>query len=54
MRHAQRTLGIARLYAIVKSSNQRSIRMLERLAFNFERPLAPPAETGVDLYVREA
>jgi [ribosomal protein S5]-alanine N-acetyltransferase len=54
MRHAQRTLGIARLYAIVKSGNQRSIRMLERLAFNFERPLPLPSETGVDLYVRDS
>lgn len=53
MRHAQYTLGIARLYAIVKRGNHRSIRMLERLAFNFERPLPLP-ETGVDLYVRDA
>ena len=53
MRHAQYTLGIARLYAIVKRGNHRSIRMLERLAFNFERPLPLPAET-VDVYVRDA
>ena len=53
MRHAHYTLGIARLYAIVKRGNHRSIRMLERLAFNFERPLPLP-ETGVDLYVRDA
>ena len=53
MRHAQRTLGIARLYAIVKHGNHRSIRMLERLAFSFERPLPLPSEAGVDLYVRD-
>ena len=53
IRDAEGRLGLARLYAIVKRGNHRSIRMLERLAFNFERPLPLPSETGGDLYVRD-
>ena len=53
MRHAQEALGIARLYAIVKPGNDRSIGMLERLGFSREGPLPAPSEAGIDLYLRD-
>lgn len=35
--YARHTLGLARLVAIVSSDNDRSIKLLERLGFQFER-----------------
>jgi [ribosomal protein S5]-alanine N-acetyltransferase len=45
--------GIERLYAIVSRSNQRSMHLLERLAFRHEGPLViPPAGEQVERFVR--
>lgn len=49
--HAQRTLGIARLYAIVKRGNQRSVRVLGRLGFHHQGPPAIPQGNEIELYV---
>lgn len=49
--HAQRTLGIARLYAIVKRGNQRSERLLGALGFHHQGPCPIPEGTEVELYV---
>lgn len=51
MGHAQHTLGIARLYALVKRGNQRSVRVLDRLGFRHQGPCALAAENAVELYV---
>lgn len=37
MAHAETTLGLARLVAIVDEANTRSIRLLEKLGFRYER-----------------
>jgi RimJ/RimL family protein N-acetyltransferase len=49
--HAQRALGIGRLYAIVKRGNQRSERLLAALGFHRQEPGPIPQGTEVDLYV---
>ena len=51
--HALRALALESLYAITKRSNQRSVRMLERLRFRHDGPLTVPADgSQVELYVR--
>ena len=51
--HAQETLRVDPLYAIVKRDNPRSIGMLGRLGFTHEGPFAvPPEGTSVELYMR--
>jgi [ribosomal protein S5]-alanine N-acetyltransferase len=51
--HAEETLRVEALYAIVKSANTRSIGMLERLGFSDQGPFAvPPEGTAVELYMR--
>jgi RimJ/RimL family protein N-acetyltransferase len=51
--HAEETLRVGPLYAIVKSENTRSIGMLERLGFTHQGPFAvPPEGTAVELYLR--
>lgn len=51
LEHAQRTLGIARLYAIVKRGNRRSERLLGALGFHREGPRPIPEGAEVELYV---
>lgn len=51
MGHAQHTLGIARLYALVKRSNQRSVKVLGRLGFRHQGPPAVPQGDAVEVYV---
>ncbi len=51
MSHAQNTLGIGRLYAIVRRGNDRSLRVLERLGFHPAGPQVTPEGVAVDLYV---
>jgi RimJ/RimL family protein N-acetyltransferase len=51
MRHAQVTLGIPQLYAIVKRSNQRSEKLLKALGFRHRGPYAIPQGSAVELYV---
>jgi len=53
MEHARTTLGIERLYAIVKPGNQRSVRLLERLGFRREGPYLVRQGDEVELYVSE-
>jgi [ribosomal protein S5]-alanine N-acetyltransferase len=48
--HAKQTLGIARLYAIVKRDNHRSVSLLLRLGFRAQGPYALPQGEGIDLY----
>lgn len=48
--HAQVELGIERLYAIVKSGNQRSVRLLGQLGFRREGPYQIPHGDEVELY----
>jgi [ribosomal protein S5]-alanine N-acetyltransferase len=50
MQHAHSTLGIERLYAIVKRGNQRSVRLLERLGFRREGPYLILQGDEVELY----
>jgi [ribosomal protein S5]-alanine N-acetyltransferase len=51
--HAEETLRVDPLYAIVKRDNQRSIGMLERLAFTHQGPcVVPPEGAAVELYMR--
>ncbi|MDE3156555.1 MAG: GNAT family N-acetyltransferase [Acidobacteriota bacterium] len=50
--HATHVLGIARLYAIVKRGNDRSIRLLDRLGFHQEGP-CPGEDPNVDLYITD-
>jgi RimJ/RimL family protein N-acetyltransferase len=49
--HAQRTLGIGQLYAIVKRGNQRSVRLLGGLGFRHEGPYANPQGGELELYI---
>jgi RimJ/RimL family protein N-acetyltransferase len=51
MGHAQSTLGIARLYALVKRGNQRSMKVLGRLGFRRHRSSAIAAGTEIELYL---
>jgi ribosomal-protein-alanine N-acetyltransferase len=53
MLHAQRQLGIERLYAIVQRGNHRSVRLLERLGFRREEPRSNPQGTEIELYVTQ-
>ena len=48
--HATQSLGIARLYAIVKRGNHRSIRLLTRLGFHPQGPCMTPEGEEIDLY----
>lgn len=41
-----RTLGLERIVAIVTPSNQRSIRLLEKIGLRFERTLTLPNDDG--------
>lgn len=50
---ARERFGLARLAAIVDPANARSVRLLGRLGFAFERQLTWPADgTRVDVYSR--
>ncbi len=51
MSHARAALGIGRLYAIVKSGNQRSVRLLGQLGFRGAGPYQIPQGDEVELYV---
>jgi len=48
--HARQKLGIARLYAIVKRGNRRSVRLLGRLGFHSQGPYVAPEGQEIDLY----
>jgi RimJ/RimL family protein N-acetyltransferase len=48
--HATQRLGIARLYAIVKRDNHRSIRLLARLGFHLQGPCLTAEGEEIDLY----
>lgn len=50
LKHAQVELKIARLYAIVKSGNERSVRLLGQLGFRHEGPYQIPQGEQVELY----
>ena len=51
--HAESQLGIEQLYAIVNHTNDRSIRLLERLGFRHAGPFTiPPGGEEVERYVR--
>jgi [ribosomal protein S5]-alanine N-acetyltransferase len=52
MVHAEKNLGIGRLYAIVKHGNHRSLRLLGRLGFHYEGPSLVPEGDEVELYGR--
>lgn len=51
MEHAQHTLGIARLYALVKPGNERSVKLLGRLGFRHRGSPAIPQADAVEVYV---
>lgn len=51
MVHAQRTLGIGQLHAIVKRGNHRSVRLLGGLGFRHQGPCPIPQASEVELYV---
>jgi [ribosomal protein S5]-alanine N-acetyltransferase len=48
--HAKEKLGIARLYAMVKRDNRRSVKLLGRLGFNLQGPYVTPQGEEIDLY----
>ena len=48
--HAKQKLGIARLYAIVKRDNARSVSLLLRLGFHPQGPYMIPQGEEIDLY----
>ena len=48
--HAKQKLGIARLYAIVKRDNRRSVRLLGRLGFHPQGPFVTPQGEEIELY----
>lgn len=53
--HAMDGLSLERLVAVVSPGNGRSIRVLERLGFSFERMMLwPPDDEEVAIYAREA
>ena len=54
MSYARDALGIQRLYAIVNRSNDRSIRLLQRLGFDYEGPCTTPHGVLVERYVASA
>jgi RimJ/RimL family protein N-acetyltransferase len=51
--HAGSRLGLARLYAIVRRGNHRSVRLLERLEFRHQETRSTSADAEVELYVRQ-
>lgn len=51
MSDAESELGIERLYAIVRSGNQRSVKLLGQLGFRHEGPFQIPQGDEVELYV---
>lgn len=55
MAYARETLGLRRLVALVSPENERSIALLEKLGFGFERPirLAPALHRVLWLYGTE-
>jgi RimJ/RimL family protein N-acetyltransferase len=54
VRYARDVVGLDRLVAVVSVGNQRSIRLLERLGFTFERLVRlPPDEEEIGLYALE-
>jgi len=54
VRYARDRVGLDRLIAIVSVGNARSIRVLEKLGFTFERPVRlTPGEEEVGLYALE-
>ena len=50
MSHARSQWHIERLFAIVKRENKRSLGMLQRLGFTFERPCVTPQGAELELY----
>ena len=50
--HAKSRWAIGQLYAIVKAANERSVRLLQRLGFEYERPYVLPQGGNIELYVR--
>lgn len=50
MSHATGKLGIARLYAIARPGNHRSVRLLERLGFQLQGPYLVPQGREMRLY----
>jgi [ribosomal protein S5]-alanine N-acetyltransferase len=54
MSYAREVLGIQRLYAIVNASNDRSIRLLERLGFDHEGAFTTPQGAVVERYLASA
>lgn len=53
MLHAQRKLGIERLYALVQHGNHRSVRLLERLGFRRDGSRSTAQGVEVELYVTQ-
>jgi RimJ/RimL family protein N-acetyltransferase len=51
--HANRSLGIQRLYAIVRRTNDRSVRLLGRLGFVHTGPYSTAQGGDVELYVKD-
>lgn len=51
LEHARHTLGIARLYALVKRNNQRSVKVLSCLGFRHQGPPPVPQGGAVEVYV---
>ena len=53
--YARRVLGLVRLVAIVSIDNDRSIKLLERLGFQFERMIRLPGDDEeIKLFAWEA
>ena len=52
MVHAEKNLGIGRLYAMAKRGNHRSLRLLGRLGFHHEAPYLLPDGEEIELCAR--
>jgi [ribosomal protein S5]-alanine N-acetyltransferase len=50
MGYAENNLGIRQLYAIARRSNQRSLRVLDRLGFHYAGPCTVPKGVELELY----
>lgn len=51
IQHARDVLGLAELSAVVQSNNTRSVTLLQKLGFRFEKPiLFGPKREALDLY----
>ena len=51
--HGKTAFGLSRVVAIVQADNRGSIRVLEKLGFQFERPIEWPGDTAtIQLYGR--